>query len=261
MKRKKSIPSFFILTSIIVILLEASLCHAQTQENVNIEVLNHTSYIETIHTETSDEVLFFVTVGEVRNNLTTNVKSITVNATFYDVNDDVVGTNYNYAQLDILEYGMKSPFRIDLHINSSQEAPSNVTLTATCSETHETPPPLPQVENLMNYTDEDGYFVVSGIARNTGPSVAYNIGIFCSYYDADNELLGLSQTFITSDLKVDHSKPFNISSRPFKIYPEDYDILVVASYKYKSITRLELLLILAIVFLVFVVYMKIFRGW
>jgi len=258
MKNKKSISNFLILTLTIIILLETPSTHAQAEERVNIEVLNHCNYVETV-----GSVVYLVTVGEVRNNLTTNVKSLIVDATYYDDTNNSIGTSYSYAVLDILEPQMKSPFTLYLHINSSQEAPNiSAKLRCTGSKTNEKPPPLPQIENLTSYTDENGYFIVCGEIRNVGPSEAYDIGIFCSYYGADEtELLGLSRTFITSVIKVDHSAPFKISSKPFKINLASYEVLAVARYKPKMVTRLELLLLLATVFTAFIFYMKKCRGW
>lgn len=259
LKNNRFILNVIILIFVITILREISyfsFSYAQTEETVVIEVKDYYTYVETV-----GSVSFFVTVGEVRNNFTTNLKSLKVNATYYYENDTIAGTNYNYPALDMLEPDSKSPFTIYWNIKPSQDVPATMKLTCTGIETNEEPTPMPQVENLTNYTDGDGYFVVQGKIRNIGRSKAYNIKIFCSYYDANEKLTKISSISIPSEIDVDHSATFQISSKPFEISPANYEVLAVVRYKPKMIVRVELLLILAGVFFVLIVYMKKYRGW
>jgi hypothetical protein len=50
--------------------------------------------------------------GEVMNNGTSVAKSVKVSASFYDVNGDIVATEYSYADPSTIKPGDKSPFKI-----------------------------------------------------------------------------------------------------------------------------------------------------
>lgn len=235
--------------------LQCDFCAAQ-DNLIKIEVTNHSYQIETVGT-----VSYYVVIGEVRNNNTRkNVEVWKVEASFYDEQDNFLGTAYSYTPLKILRPGEQSPFMIYWHVDSTENLPAEVKLVCLAYETDSEAKPLLEIRDLTNYTN-DGYFIVSGKAYNVGPSTAYSIKIYCVYYDADGNILLIRRKVLSSEVKVNNYVEFTVSSNPYRITPSKVKVLAVALYKPKFEPRVEIVLILAVISVAFIFYMKKFRGW
>jgi len=79
----------------------------QTGNNPNrLEILSHNSF--------TDSLGFMHVVGEVQNNSPTNAQFVQITGTFYDNNNQVVGTEFTYTHPSDIGAGDKAPFEIIL---------------------------------------------------------------------------------------------------------------------------------------------------
>jgi len=220
------------------------------------QIMSHNSYVTN---ETGSR--FFVVVGEVRNNLETNIESANVTATFYDAENNVIGTRYNYLVLKILEPEQKAPFEIYLLLNSPTDVPTRYELTLSYVRSNEETVAGLEITNRTSSVDADGYYRVSGEVHNRGERKAYFLKIFCTYYNSDDNVTAISHVYSSSQLDVGEKAAFEISSKPHKISPVTYELLIVTHhYEPIFITNPALLIIIITGFAIFIIYMK-RRGW
>ncbi len=76
------------------------------QSSGPLQILSSNSYI--------DEAGYFHVVGEVQNNSPTSAQFVQVTGTFYDNNNQVVGTQFTYTNPSDIGSGQKAPFDLTL---------------------------------------------------------------------------------------------------------------------------------------------------
>jgi len=195
--------------------------------------------------------------GEVKNNFTTNVKSLVVNATFYDNEYHVIGTQHTYTALDILKPGQKSPFKMYANLNLS--ASKDIKLICTCFKTSEEPVTGLDILKLVNSTDDEGYYTVGGEIQNNGPRETSNVKAICTFYDSSHKMISMSGTLISFKMNVDDNATFTLSSKPCK-YPAYYELTIAACYEPSFDMQYPLFFTLIIIVVIFILFMK-RRGW
>lgn len=204
---------------------------------------------------------FYEVVGEVKNNLKTNIESVNVTATFYDTENNEIGTIYSPTVKKILEPEELSPFIIWLKLNSPTEVPARYDLTLSYVRTNEETIAGLEITNRTSSVNADGYYRVRGEVHNRGERKAYFLKIFCTYYDSDGDVTAISYVYSSSQLDVGEKAAFEISSEPHKISPAAYELLIVTHhYEPIFITNPALLIIIITAFAIFIIYMK-RRGW
>ena len=250
------LPTLLLIMLFFCLSLQYASLAAENENLIKIKVVNHSYQIERV-----GSISYYVVIGEVRNNNTRNVEVWKVESVFYDDKNNFIGSTYGYTALKVLRPKEESPFMIYWYINSSENIPAKVKLTCLAFETDREPDPPLEIQDLANYTDENGYFVVSGKAYNVGPSAAYNVRIYCTYYDSNGSIMGMCRKVVSAEVKVNGYVSFKVSSSPYKIMPSKVKVLAVASYRPKFEARIEIVLILVVVCVAFIYYMKKFRGW
>jgi hypothetical protein len=221
---------------------------SQGQEKA--QIMSYTSYVE------NNSAKFFIVVGEVKNNLTTNIKSVTINAIYYDEEDHVIGTQHSYAVVSILKPEQRSPFKIFANLNLS--ASKSIELTCTCFKTNEEPVTGFTILKLVNDTDKEGYWAISGEIQNNGPRKTSDVKVFCTFYDSSQKVMGMSGTLVSFVMEVGDTETFTLSSTCK--YPADYGLIIDATYKPLFDMRYPLFFALVIIFALFIAFMK-RRGW
>lgn len=253
-----------IITAVVIIIIiiagigiyQLTLPSAPTSEAPPPKIVSHNYYVTN---ETGSR--FFVVFGEVKNNLETNIESVKVNATFYDIDNNTIGTNFNYIVLKILEPEQRAPFEIYFSLESSTEVPAYYEPTLSYVRTNEETVAGLEITNRTASVDADGYYRVSGEVHNRGERKAYFLKIFCTYYDADGNVTAISYIYSSSELDAGEKAAFEISSEPHKISPVAYELLIVTHhYEPIFITNPALLIIVITAFAIFIIYMK-RRGW
>ncbi|MFQ5710151.1 MAG: FxLYD domain-containing protein [Candidatus Geothermarchaeales archaeon] len=245
MSRKKLILIIAVFT-IIVALISTSIPRKPERKTELIpsekvsppEILSHTSYI--------DHLGYFTVVGEVKNNLQTNIARVAVTAIFYDDQGKVinltefgieaeeyrehgVSSMSKYTDIGILRPGQKSPFKLSTYPNKI--APASYELTLTYEETGQEPFEGLVILSHTASVDEEGYHRIVGEVQNNGVRKAYYVRVVCTYHDSEGKVVGSSFAFTKPDrINVGEKAPFELSSHPHKIRPAYYELQVVAEY-------------------------------
>lgn len=204
---------------------------------------------------------FFVVFGVVQNNLETNIKSVNATASFYDAKDDLTGTSYAPIIQKILEPQQKGTFEIYLLLDSNTNVPAAYKLTLSYLKTDEEPVTGLEIISQASSIDEDGYYIVHGEVQNKAEMKAHHVNVICTYYDSSENIIAISRTQVSSEIDRSEKVAFETSSKPHKIIPASYELLIVAHhYDQLLVTNTQILIVLIIAFSVFLVYMK-RRGW
>jgi hypothetical protein len=126
-------------------------------------------------------------VGELRNDSSSNVWSVRINATLRDSSGNAAGTGYSYAMIDTLSPGMTSPFRI---IFPDPPAWASYELTLTGDTTSQQPYPLEILNSTSHFDGFDAYHVV-GETRNQYAEQRTWIAAYVTLYDDSGEVIGV----------------------------------------------------------------------
>lgn len=208
-----------------------------------------------------DNTSHITVIGVVQNNLTTNVRSVKINATFYDVQNNTIGKSYALTRLKIFKPGQRAPFTLYF---SSKHILARFDLIASGIKTNEEPIAGLEIlnETIHAFIDEHGYHRIVGEVQNNVRSKAVVVGVFCTYYDEDGNVIALSNNFTKPlDLGPGGKATFKLSSKPHKIDPASYEFLAVPHhYEHWFSANYALLIILISLFFIFGAYMK-RRGW
>jgi len=254
-------------TLILIAILRAGL-EAFPITNVHSSSMEELAYLEittymTSLTKFNETSYTTVVIGVVQNNLTTNAKSVRVNATFYDAQNNSIGKSDTPTELEIFKPGQKAPFT--LYFSSTEVPAPYIELIASCVKTNQEPIAGLQIltETLNAHTDESGYHRISGEIRNNAGGKAVMVKVICIYYDENASIIGTSRTFTNpNDILSGGKASFELDSEPYKIEPADYELLAIAHhYLIVPFENYIFVTILIIVLISFIIYMKRKRGW
>lgn len=188
-----------------------------------VQILSHSSYYN---------LGYFMVVGEVQNTGNKNVEFVKIVATFYDANNNVVGTGYTYTDIDILVPGQKSPFEI-----SSYPQKLNVDhydLQVDYKVTSETPYRDVTILSHSSYISHDYYYIV-GEVQNVGDKTIEFVKIVATFYNGQGIVVGKSFTYTEIDeIAPGQKSPFELTSYPRKaseISVDHYSLQVQARIK------------------------------
>jgi hypothetical protein len=222
------------------------------------QITSQTSYIQ------NDTVDYFIVVGEVKNNLTTAIKSIQINATFYDAKNNTIDTSSTYVEktvAPVIQPGKKAPFTIKLVLNSLTTIPERCDLLLSYVKSSNETFAKFLILNQTSSIDNDGYYIISGWVQDVALGKANGATVVCTFYDQEGNVTAVSRDYLKTWMFYGDKASFRIGSEPRKITPSSYELLVVtASYEPPLPERIELLVILVAAFIIFVAYMK-RRGW
>lgn len=222
------------------------------------QIVSHTSYLEFVET-----VTFFVIAGATENTLKTNIKDVNVTATFYDLENELIGTRTTPIELAILKPDQRVPFKIYLLVNSTAAVTDiNYELTLEYIETTEEPIEELVILNQTPSIDSDGYYIITGEIQHQGSLTAHAVKLVCTYYDSEGNVLAVSHTDVSAVMDPDETSPFELSSKPHQINPASYELLIIVGrYRQIPIQHYLRLLVLGIGIFLAIVYLKKRRGW
>ncbi len=253
------------IISVLLAIIGAGLevCRITNASSSPIEGLAHLEITTYMTNFTKVNETYVITViGVVQNNLTTNVKSVKINATFYDAQNNTIGKSYASTELEIFKPEQRAPFTLYF---SSIEASARLELVASCVETDEEPVAGLKIleETLHTYIDENGYYRITGEVRNDARGKAVMGKVICINYDGKGNMIALSRAFTNpQNIPSGGNASFELSSKPYKIKPASYELLVIAHhYVLIPIENYIFFAILTATFIAFIVYMKRKRGW
>lgn len=222
----------------------------------SLRIVGHRGYVEIVR-----NVSFFAVKGVVLNNYTTNMCSINVTATFYNISEKPIGIVDVRALLKIVEPQGKAPFEIDLPLHSSPP-PHNYTLVAKGVETDQEPITSLEILNVTEWVDGEGFFRIRGAVHNKGSMIAKSVKVVCAFYDPTGSLITTSSD-ITDPISVNPwgKADFELSSKPFPTTVGSFDLFIVVHHFERSASANWILFsFLIAASLLFFAYMR-RRGW
>ena len=162
---------------------------------------------------------YFCVVGEVRNNLSSNIENVKIVATFYDSGNTVIGTDYTFTHIDILKPNQKSPFELSSY--PDEITPSRYELTVdryhlTSDQSFEG---LAILSNTPSVYGSSGYHKIVGEVKNNGAEQAESVKVICTYYDSAGTVIGTYRTYVDtgspdrwarSDIDAGGKAPFEL---------------------------------------------------
>ncbi len=190
-----------------------------------------TSYVHAKILETNsyvDSIEYLHVIGIVQNDGTENLKYVKVSATFYDKNNNVVGSNFTYTYINILVPQQKSPFNVFI---SEPQDYDHYKLSLSYDKTYNEPFSGLQIQGVTHHIDKYGYYYIDGEVKNTNTAKAKYVEIVATLYDSNGKIIYADFTFTNSDIPPDQTSSFefmiNTSDLPGSI--SSFDLQVQAS--------------------------------
>ena len=143
----------------------------------DVRIVSHSSYYDSLNA--------FWIVGEVENTGDMATQFTKITATFYNSANQVIGTDYGYADLDILLPNRKSPFSILFLESQGSLNIHNYTLTLSWDNYAAGKPLGIEIISNSSYIDGHGYMHVIGEVKNQGTINANFTKVFSTFYDSN----------------------------------------------------------------------------
>ncbi len=168
---------------------------------------------------------YYTVVGEVQNNLQSNIQYVKLTATFYDAQNTVIGMDFTYTDIGTLKPGQKSPFEISSY--PEKISPSRYKLSLDYSLTSSEPFSGLEILSQSSKIDDLGYHKIVGEVKNNGVRKASFVKVVVTYYDSAGNVIDKSFSYTNpQDIANGDTAPFEVSSYPRKISPAKYEIQV-----------------------------------
>jgi hypothetical protein len=168
-----------------------------------ISVLSSSSFI--------DDTGAYHIVGEVKNNSPTDsMNHIKIVSTLYDNTRKVIGTDFAYANVDMLRPAEKSSFEITLIDLRQSQKVSSYKLHASGDKTQ----PLPASLKLsvdVSHLDSIGFYHVVGEVTNQGSGKATFVKVSGTFYNSSGSVVAADFTYTDpKDLEPGQTAPFEM---------------------------------------------------
>ena len=172
-----------------------------------------------------DSLGFLWIAGEVQNSGDTPTRFTKISVTYYDSGNNVVGTSFGYADVDVLLPNTKSPFDVLFTDTKSAAKADHVNLTVTWSDYVTGKPYGLQVLSQNSSFDDMGYMHIKGEVKNVGKQTATNVEVIGTFYDSNGKVVGAE----TNDTSPTTLAPDQVGSYDIRlIYHQQ--VTKVASY-------------------------------
>jgi hypothetical protein len=172
----------------------------------------------------TDSSGYFHVLGEVKNNLTSNIENVKVVVTFYDSENAVIGTDYDYVDIDILGPNQKSPFELSSYPYVISPASYKISMEYRVT----TDEPFEGLAILSHTPSVDslGYHRIVGEVKNNGTTQATFVKVVCTYYDSSGTVIGKAYTYTNPyTINTGDTAPFELSSYR-ELTPAYYELQV-----------------------------------
>ena len=190
--------------------------------SLDVEVISYTGR--------NDEFGQYILYGEIMNHLDYNLGRVKITASYYDDQDQFIGSYFTFTEITTMVPGQKSPFVLTTYPDSF--TPDKVELEVSYESAIN-----PVYEGIViidqqGMQDQDGYFVVNGEVQNNGDSTVIFVKLMCTYYDIDGKVIATEYSFSAKDeLRPGETSTFEVIPFLYKFTPASYDIQVQASPK------------------------------
>lgn len=167
-----------------------------------ITILTHSGYMDSIEN--------YWVVGEVKNNLDTNAEFIKIIGTFYDANNNVIGSSFSYTEIDIAKPGQRVPF--EMVFSDPPSSLHHYALQVQWRPTNEKPlegfPILSSGDRDAGFGD--ARYIFGELRNDSGVTVEY-VRIVATLYNAEGTVIGTGFTYTDLDtLSPSQTSPFEM---------------------------------------------------
>jgi hypothetical protein len=194
----------------------------------NIRVLSYSWYL---NPSSSD---YLVVVGEVQNVGPNIIDYVRVIGTFYTSDGTPLASNSVRSLTTQILPQQKTPFYMIFTLYDSLTGyswdPQSIE-KLTISVNYAEPTESPQYQDLeisshMSSTDANGYYMVTGVVKNTGTQSTNRASVVATFYDSTGSVVAIGSSYLTP------SSIAPSSTASFTIYPLDYLAVIgkVSSY-------------------------------
>jgi len=146
-------------------------------------IVSHTEYVDSVH--------FAHVIGEVKNEGQQSLTLITVTATFYDPQGNVVATAPAPLMMSILVPGQSAPFEGLTNETGLNIARYKVQIT-NYIQTPEKPTVSLTVHGMTSHVDSVGYMHLLGEVTNNGNSVANLTEVIVTFYNSTGGVVAVA---------------------------------------------------------------------
>jgi hypothetical protein len=173
----------------------------------------------------TDSSGYFHVVGELKNNLTSNIDFVKVVVTFYDSENVVIGTDYTYTDIDVLGPDQKCPFELSSYPDVIN--PASYKIAVEFRTTSEQPSEGLQILSTSTYINIlDNFHIVGELKNNLTSNIEF-VKVVVTFYDSENVVIGTDYTYADIDILMpDQKSPFELSSYPEDITPASYELAI-----------------------------------
>lgn len=212
LRKLKEVKLIFLMVIIASITLPIK--SSQTQE---LEILNHGFY---------NYLGYSCVVGEIQNIGNNNLEFVNIVATFYDKDNRVLDSPFTYTEIDLLEPGQKSPFKIvSLEENLQVD---HYKLYAEGSRTFANPYKELRIQGVSTSV-QYGYYTIHGEVENIGNMDVTFVRVVSTLYDSDGNVVDTDFTYTDpEDLRIGQSAPFELVNLR-ELTPASYSLQVQCS--------------------------------
>jgi hypothetical protein len=195
---KKTIVSLLLLTILSLMVISIS----QVEATSNFNILSDQGFVAITGA--------YYIVGEVQNVGSQPQKYVEIIATFYSSNGTMVGTDYTYADLDVINPGCKSPFWLIFTETTQIPQIDHYTLTVSSSVATSLPENL-NILSSSSYVSISGNLHVIGEIQNLGSGNATFVRLIATFYDQTGKVVGSDYTYSNPyDLASGQKAPFDL---------------------------------------------------
>ena len=183
-----------------------------------------------------DEFGYLYVLGEISNESEQPMVNITLKATFFDSEGQVLGEYYRHPEISVINPDEISPFEI-IYLDPSTSDKVKDFKIATFYQTgneHYTKPENLFIESVNSRLDFTGFYYINGKIKNQGSENANNVTVVATVYDRNGNVIGLTKS-ITEPFVIlpketaafglavtSKSNTFKISDFSLKAYSNEY---------------------------------------
>lgn len=174
-------------------------------------------------------------VGEIQNGLDAPLNQISISATLYDVNNQIIATKETGSLVNIIMPQMKGPFDFILTDSESKRAD-----TYSLDINYKVSAPKSQVIDIVSSKlsrDNLNNLMITGTVENKGDITANTVAVIATLYDREGNVAAVSRVHPEPDYLRTDEQTFFLVTIPDKsqtVEVEDYS-LVAESEEYAAV--------------------------
>lgn len=135
-------------------------------------------------------------MGQIKNNLNMPLENVTVESTFFDQDNKILGQYERKAELGVIDSNKTSPFEIIYLDTTTAQNIKNYTLSVKHYDVGTSKEKLLSIETVSSRPDISGFFYINGKIKNNGDKHATNAMIIATFYNNEGNVIGVSKAIV-----------------------------------------------------------------